>query len=279
MRLGVFAKTFDGTTPAAVLSAARHAGYEMVQYNMSCSGLVPLPPAISDEVAGAIREATAETGVGIASVSATYNMIHPDLGERERGRRGFASIAASAHRMGTRLLTVCTGTCDPFDQWRRHPGNSSVQAWQELCKEFRLLLSLADEHDILIGVEPEPANVIHSAQRACDLLDALNSSRIRIVLDAANLLEVGDAEERRSVVGEAIALLGGSIGLAHAKDRLSDGRIAPPGRGVLDYRHYLAALRKSGFDGCLVAHGMGADEAGSVAAFLKEELAAPGDKA
>ena len=36
MRLGVFAKTFDGEDPAIVLAACRNAGFETVQYNMSC---------------------------------------------------------------------------------------------------------------------------------------------------------------------------------------------------------------------------------------------------
>jgi sugar phosphate isomerase/epimerase len=273
MKLGVFAKIFAGKTPAAVLSAARRSGYETVQYNMACSGLSSLPPAISDEIAGAVQAASSETGVGIAAISATYNMIHPDLAEREKGRRGFQAIARSAHKLGSRLLTVCTGTLDPHDQWRYHPANSSAQAWEELCKEFRLLLAIAGKYDILIGVEPELANVVNSARRARDLLDTFGNGRIRIVFDAANLFDAADSEQRRSIIENAVDLLGDSIALAHAKDRLADGRFAPAGTGLLDYRHYLAALRKSGFDGSLVAHGMGSSEAESVAVFLKNELA------
>ena len=32
MRIGVFARTFDGGDPAAVLAASRDAGFGMVQY-------------------------------------------------------------------------------------------------------------------------------------------------------------------------------------------------------------------------------------------------------
>ena len=274
MRLGVFARNFEGTTPLAVLTSARRAGYEGVQYNMACSGLSPLPLAIGDEIAEAVASAAAETGVRIEAVSATYNMIHPDRSEREKGRRAFEAIAAAAHRMGTRLLTVCTGTGDPDDQWRYHPANDTPDAWAEMCGEFRLLLAVAGRHDVLIGVEPELANVVSSAERARKLLDEFRTDRIRIVFDAANLFDVATPEQRRSAVENAAGLLGDSIALAHAKDRLADGRFSPAGTGVLDYRHYLSVLRNSGFRGSVIAHGMAASEAESVASFLTSHLAA-----
>jgi len=51
MKLGIFAKTFDGSTPIQVLRAARDAGYDAVQYNMACSGLAPLPETIDPAAA------------------------------------------------------------------------------------------------------------------------------------------------------------------------------------------------------------------------------------
>jgi len=274
MKLGIFAKTFAGNTPLAVLSQARSAGYESVQYNMACSGISSLPLEISEETAEAVQAASAETGVAIAAVSATYNMVHPDLTEREKGRRSFAAIAAGATRMGTRLLTLCTGSCDPQDQWRYHPGNSSPAAWEEMCGEFRLLLAIADRHDIVLGVEPELANVISSAQLARKLLDTFGNDRIQIVFDPANLFEVETPERQKELVENAIDLLGDSIALAHAKDRLSDGRFATAGTGVLDYSHYLAVLEKSGYRGDLITHGLAANEAVGVAVFLKSRIAA-----
>jgi sugar phosphate isomerase/epimerase len=274
MKLGVFASTFAGSTPLEVLSAAQQAGYEAVQYTMTCSGLAALPLAISDEAAEAVYAASIETGVAIAALSATYNMIDPNLSKREEGRRSFAVIAASARRMGANLLTVCTGSRDPHNQWRYHPDNSGDEAWQEMSKEFQLLLPIAEKHDVMLGIEPELGNVVSSAQRARKLIDTLGSERIRIVLDAANLFEIESAERQKMLIEEAIALLKDRISLAHAKDRLHDGRFATAGTGVLDYRHYLTVLQQSGFRGALITHSLKADEAERVAAFLKAELAA-----
>ena len=272
MKLGIFAKTFDGSTPLAVLSAARDAGYSAVQYNMTCSGLAALPLEITGYVAAAVAEAADMTGVEIAAVSATYNMIHPNATVRERGRKGFEAIASVAREMGTRLLTVCSGSRDAENQWRHHPDNTSEAVWNEMCVEFARLLAIAEAYDVEIGVEPELNNVISSAERARRLIETLGSDRIRIVFDPANLFGLGDMKERRQIIESAVDLLQDRIALAHAKDRRADGGFAAAGQGVIDFAHYVAALRRAGFSGCLITHGVAASEAPQVANFLKSQL-------
>ena len=273
MKLGIFAKTFAGANPLEVLSRARQTGYEAVQYNMICSGLSALPETIETAVADAVLEACEATGIEIAAVSATYNMIHPDQITRAKGRRSFAAIAAAAHRMGTRLLTVCTGSRDADDQWRHHPGNAGPEAWQDMCNEFRLLIAIAEKYDVMIGVEPESANVVDSAPRARQLIDELGSSRIRIVLDPANLFEVATSEHCKTLIQSAVELLVDRIELAHAKDRFADGRFAPAGDGVVDFAHFLGTLRRAGFSGSLITHGLRDQDASRVAELLRSKLA------
>ena len=272
MRLGIFAKTFPGSAPDIVLASARRAGFATVQYNLACSGLDPLPAAIPADAPIAVRTAAAETGVGIAAVSATYNMIHPNPGEREKGRRAFRAVAAAARQMGTNLLTLCSGSRDAQDQWRFHPDNATPAAWSEMCHEFQLLHVVAVEHDVFLRVEPELANVVSSAARARQLLDTFTGGRIRIVLDAANLFETATLEKQHMLIGEAVDLLGDAIALAHAKDRLPGGRFTYAGGGVLDYPYYLSALRRAGFRGSLITHGLDAAEAPRVGAFLAAAL-------
>ena len=274
MKLGIFAKTFEGKDAETVLSAARSAGYQAVQYNMACSGLGSLPAAISEADAATVRAASEAAGISIAAVSATYNMIHPNPQEREIGRRSFHAIAAAAGQMGTRLLTLCTGSLDPYDQWKFHPGNAGSAAWTELCKEFDLLLSIAARYDLVLGVEPEPANVISSAERARKLLDTFRSERVQIVFDPANLFEEVSHKQGRRLVEHAIDLLGDSIALVHAKDRREDGQVVAVGDGALDHHHYLALLWRSGFKGAVITHGLTAEEAPRVAKFLQGQLAA-----
>ena len=268
MQLGIFAKTFAGGSPEVVLGAAARAGFGSVQYNMACSGIGALPEQVADAVALAVRQASVAAGVRIAGLSATYNMIHPDVAQRAAGRRSFAALAAQAGAMGTRLLTVCTGSADAADQWRHHPDNGSREAWAAMMAEFGHLVPIADRHDVVIGVEPEMANVVDSAASARRLLDSVGSDRVRIVLDPANLAEGVAPEERRFIIGAAVDLLADRLVMAHAKDRSTDDSFATAGTGVIDFPHFVACLRAAGFDGPLIAHGLAEDEAAGVAAYL-----------
>ncbi|WP_413990310.1 sugar phosphate isomerase/epimerase family protein [Labrys okinawensis] len=273
MELGIFAKTFPGSEPGLVLAAARAAGYRTVQYNMACSGLDSMPAAIPDAMADAVRAAATEQGIDIAAVSATYNMIHPDPAVRQRGRDSLAVIAAAADPMGTRLLTLCTGTRDPEDQWRAHPANHTPEAWRDLTASLEAAIAIAETYDVYLGIEPELANVIDSAIKARMILDEMASSRLKIVLDPANLFEMANLPEQRRIVAEGIDLLADRIIMAHAKDRDPKGGFATAGKGVIDFDHYLACLARAGFDGPLVTHGLSASEAAGVAVFLGRKLA------
>jgi sugar phosphate isomerase/epimerase len=272
MQLGIFAKTFPGSDPRAVLDAAHRAGYAVVQYNMACSGIGSLPAVISPETAEAVRAAATAETVGIPAVSATYNMIHPDMSRRAAGRQAFAAIAAAAPGMGARLVTLCTGSRDADDQWRAHPENQSAGAWQDLLDEFAEILPLAERHGITLGVEPERGNVIDSAARARQLLDTLGNERVKIVLDAANLVDGAPQRDWAAIIEGAAELLHADIVLAHAKDRTVDGQVAAPGLGAIDFGHFARTLRAIGFDGALVTHGLGADKAASAAEFLRATL-------
>jgi sugar phosphate isomerase/epimerase len=133
-------------------------------------------------------------------------------------------------------------------------------------------LDFAEAAGVDLGVEPELANVVSSAKIASHLIDALKSPRVKIVFDAANLFEREGSSERRFIIERALDQVGDHIVMAHAKDRNEDGSFATAGRGVIDYPHYLRALRAVGFRGPLVTHGLAAEEAADVAKFLRRVL-------
>lgn len=272
MQLGIFAKTFTATGALPVLRAVADAGYAAAQFNMACLGLPSMPDSIEPGAARSVAVASGETGVSIAAVSGTYNMIHPDHSVRVSGLARLEVLAASCADMGARLITLCTGTRDAQDQWRWHPDNATDAAWSDLRAEMEAAIAIADRFDIELGIEPELANVVSSARAARRLFDEMNSARLRIVLDPANLFEVVDSAERHRLIDEAVDLLAAEIGMAHAKDRHADGSFAAAGQGVVDFPHFISRLRAAGFDGPLITHGLTEAEAPDVSAFLRGVL-------
>lgn len=276
MELGIFAKTFSDLGARPSLNAVRSAGFSTAQFNLACLGLPSMPEAIGADVTMQIAEASRSSGVGIAAISGTYNMAHPDPGVRRKGMARLTVMIESAHAMGTRLVTLCTGSRDPDDQWRYHPENSSSEAWSDFLHEMELAIAVAERQDVDLGVEPELANIVASAGDALHLIDLLKSSRIKIVLDPANLYECGPASERRNMIERAVDALADRIVMAHAKDRTDGGAFTAAGSGVIDFPHFVASLRRNGFDGPLVTHGLAATEAASVATFLRGVLTEQG---
>ncbi|CZT37033.1 sugar phosphate isomerase/epimerase family protein [Rhizobium sp. 9140] len=277
MQLGIFAKTFAGTDPAPVLQAARAAGYETVQFNLACAGLPSLPDEIEDMAAlvARIDAARLASGVGLAALSGTYNMAHPDPDVRARGRQALGCVIDIAGALRIPLVTLCTGSRHPSDQWAQHPDNATPEAWADMAKEIAAALARADAAGIMLGIEPEQANVVTSAEDARRLIAEMQSDRLRIVLDPANLFEKADANEAREIVARAVDIAAGFTAMAHAKDRHADGRFAAPGHGVVDFADFIARLRASGFDDTVVTHGLGPEEAPHVARFLAPLIAVP----
>lgn len=274
MKLGIFAKTFAGTEPTVVLQAASEAGYQCVQYNWACAGLPSMPDAIPRQSLAGTRSAVQSTGVSLAALSGTYNMTHPDANEREVGLRRLNIVIDSAAELDIPIVTLCTGSRDAEDQWREHPDNDSDAAWSDLMRAMEQAVRMAEAAGVSLGVEPELANTVNSADKALKLMQAFDAETLCIVLDPANLFEVLDDDARRTTIASAIEQLAPWIRMGHAKDRLADGHFCTAGDGVVDFHHYLAALKSIGFDGPMITHGLPADDAVRVAGFLEQRLAA-----
>lgn len=270
--IGIFAKTFARADVSAVLAAVRDTGLSLVQFNMACAGLPSLPDHVDDAHRYAIRSALAQTGVRVAGLSATFNMIHPDRQERQRGLARLRVLADCCRPLGTRLLTLCTGSRHPTDMWTAHPRNGQPDAWRDFRATLDDALRIADDYDLLLGIEPEPANVVSDTNRAQRLLREVASPRLTIVFDPANLFAQEPEPAIRERLTRGLDQLGDRLSLVHAKDRDAAGQVVAAGRGRLPYPFFVAELQRIGYTGPLILHGLPeTDVAGSVA-FLRTLL-------
>jgi sugar phosphate isomerase/epimerase len=273
--IGIFAKTFPRPTPEENLDAVRRHGLGVVQYNLACAGLPSLPERIEPRLAIRVGAAAMSRRIAIAAVSGTFNMIDPIRERRDAGMRRLGQLAGACAPLGTKIITLCTGTRDPDDMWRGHPANGRPDAWADLLRAMEQAIAIAEEHDLWLAVEPETANVVDSPAKARRLLDELRSPRLKIIIDPANLFRAEDLPHQRAILDAAFELLGPDIVLAHAKDvRVVDGAVhhVTAGTGVLDYHHYLTLLRHVPVP--LIVHGLTEPEVNGALAFLRGALAA-----
>lgn len=274
MQLGIFAKIFVRPTLEEVLDAVIAHGLASVQFNMSCAGLAEMPDQIEPALSDHIRRQMAARGIDMAAISGTFNIIHPDVAERQAGFRRLRVLAAACQRLGTSIITFCTGTRNPDYLWRSHPDNNSPGAWRDMLAAMAEAVQIAEAYNVILAFEPEVSNVVDSAQKARRLLDELRSPHVKVTIDGANLFHRGELPRMRAILDEAFDLLGQDIVLAHAKDLSRDGEAGheAAGTGLLDYDHYLALLRASGYDGAIILHSLTEAQVPDCVNFLQRKL-------
>jgi sugar phosphate isomerase/epimerase len=245
-RLGIFARTFRRNTPAEVADAVIGAGYALAHWNFAATGGSTLAADVEEAQFAAVRTAFDSAGLGIPSVSGTFNMIHPDADLRALQIEQAVRLIGLVPQLGARVVTLCTGSRDPDNMWRSHSGNTDPSAWSDLRQSFDPLLEAAREAGIQLGVEPEFGNVVRDARAARRLLDEVGlDAPIGIVLDPANLLTPDTVDQQNKIIGEAIDLLGGRVIGVHAKDVVASG-YAAPGAGLMNYPAMFAQLAHIG---------------------------------
>jgi sugar phosphate isomerase/epimerase len=243
-RLGIFARTFRRGTPEEVASAVASAGYALAHWNFAAIGRSTLAADVEETQFKQVREAFETAGLGIPSVSGTFNMAHPDAELRAWQAKQAVRLIRLVPVLGADIVTLCTGTRDPENMWRAHPGNTDPTAWSDLRRTLDPLLETARDTGVLLGVEPEHGNVVRDAPAAARLLDELGGDApIGIVLDPANLLSPDTVMRQDEIIGAAIDLLGDRIIGTQAKDVAASGHSAA-GAGLMDYRGVFTQLAR-----------------------------------
>lgn len=254
MTPGIFESVYRRTTLSGTFQAVADAGFRCVQFDFASADLDPWAGAMEREAVKRVRTDADVAGVRIPAVSGTFNMAHPDGRERRRGLDGLERVASNAATLGASFVTLCTGTRDPSSMWRWHEGNATPEAWADMLDSVTAALGFAERHGVVLVVEPEPANVVSSAVKARELLDQVANSRLRIVLDPANIVLSDRTRSPEAVLEESFRLLGPEIVFAHAKDLSEEGEFCAAGTGIVPWDLYWSLLAEIGYSGDVIFH-------------------------
>jgi sugar phosphate isomerase/epimerase len=270
VNLGIFETTFHRPSFGETLDAVAGYGLRAIQIDFASVGLPSLPVSIPAEAIAEIRRETGTREIRIAGILGTWNMIHPDIAERAAGLESLRAIAAACPDLGTRVVTICTGTRDRDSMWRSHPDNDTPEAWDDLLQTLGDALKFAREHDIVLAFEPEPANVINSARKGRILLDTMRDPHLKVTMDPANVVATSRSRDPLDVLREAFELLGGDIAIAHAKDLDAKGSFCAAGTGIVPWAACLRLFRDAQYDGPLILHSLGEHEVGQAMRMLAQ---------
>jgi predicted dehydrogenase/sugar phosphate isomerase/epimerase len=273
MQLGVFSRTYLPIGIDRIFARIAQDGFQAIQFNFSSAGLPSLPadwPGSGDQRSdGQCGTARSHDLRVVRDLQHGASRCRKAAGGPDRLRQRGASRASDE---GASRDPV-HGSRDATHMWSHHRDNESPEAWSAMRAELDFALELAERNGVSLGIEPEPGNVVASARIARRLLDEIRSPRLKIVMDAANLLPPENHARQREVVAEALALLGAELALVHTKDVGPGGEAVAAGRGIVDFRNFLTGILSTGYCGPLVSHNFPEGDAAYVAGFLRRVLA------
>lgn len=200
-------------------------------------------PAPDDRLTGRVREALDQAGLTIAQAGGCRpNLIAPDDATRrgDVARLGMALRGAAA--LGAEMVITGCGSHHPSHPYGPSPDNHSVEARRRLVESLGEVAEHAEDTSVVLALEPHVMTTLDTPERTREILDAVDSPKVRANFDPVNFLGslpalYGSAAE----IAAAARTIGPRLApSAHLKDANANADFVvqivevPPGEGLVD---------------------------------------------
>lgn len=281
MRIGAYSPEISGRSVDEVFKKAASYGFHEMQYDFVTSHGETIPRGFYEDELDQIKAASEQYDIKITAINGTFNMIDPDKARKEEQAACFENIAKACKALDCGLITLSTGSRDRTSCWKWHEDSVLPDAWDEMTEMTRRLLKVAEAYDVCLGVETEASNVVCTIERTRRYLDEMKSPYLKVIMDCANLFPAGTAfkDNVRPTIERAFDLLSDEIILAHGKDIREDSRInfCGAGQGIVDFDFYFSLLKKIGYRGGIIVHGLhGESDILTAVPFISDKAAKAG---
>lgn len=213
--------------------------------------------AINPGMGSYVRDVLASHGVHVAVLGCYFNMIHPDLAEREKGIHKFEAYLQNARFFGAPIVASETGCVNAKIAYT--PQNFTDEAFEEAVGVIRRLVSCGECVGTIVGIEPGINHPIYSPERTAQLLDRIDSPYLGIVLDPTAYINASNASRQLELTQRAMDLFGDRVVAMHLKDwavtpegrfeycNIGEGRMDIPDvlHAVLDRRPLLTVITEA----------------------------------
>jgi sugar phosphate isomerase/epimerase len=244
--VGISTLGFNDRTNAALAKELASAGFGTIQlfltqtdsnywkYN-SRADVSSMTAARCREIAATYRDA----GIAIHSIGVYTNLIHPDDAELAANLAYFEAMMEIGGHMGVRTFINEAGHYrDPKAPASSVPLEFLDSVWPRMVATGKKLAEMAAKHDAKVLLEPYFQGFLASAKRLRLFVEEVDSPRVRVLLDPANLIELNDLDEMFQQLAPLIDCL-------HAKDRkLHTERGVAAGKGDVDYKRFVTLAAK-----------------------------------
>lgn len=247
MQLGIRLHDVAGETLEEKLAHARAQGFScghvalskvISQYSVKDSALTP-------GFAMYLKRLFAKYDLDIAVLGNYLNLAHPDPQKLAAIQKRYLAHIRFASLLGCGVVGTETGAPNPAYQYE--PACRSDEALDTFITNLKPVVRYAEQMGVIVAIEPVIRHIVYNPGRARQVLDAIGSPNLQIILDPVNLLDENNAADHRAVIQEAIDLLGEDVAVIHLKDfQVQDGKIVSVGAGMgeMDYTGVMQFIKK-----------------------------------
>mgnify|MGYP000244581647 CR=1 FL=1 len=249
-----YSGTWGGETVLSVedfVKKAASLGFDGVELMAKRPHLSPLDYARRD--VDRLRELLSSLGLDAACVASYHDFSpspdHPDMARVEKELVYLDRVMEIAAGLECKVVRTYSGYLYPGVDYRRQ-WETCVEALGEAC-------SIAEDHGVYLGLQNH-SPLSSFVDEVLTLVKDVGSNRLKVVLDAPLLVERGEnlresvLKCRRLIVhthtSDFTYVYGRQPGAFFTFRRVM---AVPLGRGVVDYRTFIKALKEIGYDGYL----------------------------
>ena len=247
MQLGIRLHDVAGATLEEKLANAKAQGFAcghvalskvISQYSVADSALTP-------GLAMYIKKQFSKYDLDIAVLGNYLNLANPDPQKLAAIQKRYMTHIRFAALLGCGVVGTETGA--PNVEYRYEPACRSEEALDTFITNLKPVVRYAENMGVIIAIEPVIRHIVYNPKRARQVLDAIASPNLQIILDPVNLLDESNAADHREIIQEAIELLGEDVAVVHLKDfKVQDGKLLSMGAGMgeMDYTGLMRFIKK-----------------------------------
>ena len=203
------------------------------------------PALLTEALAAEVRQELERANMKCAVLGCYLKIAAPDEEEAARVREIYKAHLRFAAMVGAR----CVGTETPPAVGPEGEDCRTPEHYQLLMDRLRPLVQETEEQGTILAIEPVCTHIIHDAEMAERMLEDLRSDRVRIILDAVNLIDSVHADQAEMIIDDAIRRLGDRVCVLHMKDFIpAPGEVRPKpvpcGQGRMKYEKLLGLARE-----------------------------------